>query len=50
MEFKDASVLITGGSRGLGRALGKALAREGAAVVLNARSAGDLHDAVQFTP
>jgi NAD(P)-dependent dehydrogenase (short-subunit alcohol dehydrogenase family) len=46
MEIRNASVLITGGSRGLGRALGKALAREGARVVLVARGAEELNTAV----
>ena len=40
------SVLITGGSRGLGRALGQALARAGARVVLVARHAGELAEVV----
>jgi NAD(P)-dependent dehydrogenase (short-subunit alcohol dehydrogenase family) len=40
------SVLVTGGSRGLGRALGLALARSGARVVLVARHAGELEDVV----
>jgi NAD(P)-dependent dehydrogenase (short-subunit alcohol dehydrogenase family) len=46
MNVKNASVLLTGGSRGLGRALGKALASEGARVVLVARGAQELNEAV----
>jgi NAD(P)-dependent dehydrogenase (short-subunit alcohol dehydrogenase family) len=42
MEIQGRSVLITGGSRGLGAALGRALAREGARVVLVARGAEEL--------
>ena len=42
MEIRDASILITGGSRGLGRALGKAMARDGARVTLIARHREDL--------
>ena len=37
MDIRNSSVLITGGSRGLGLALGRVLARSGAAVVLVAR-------------
>src|SRR4029079_1573510 len=37
MNIHNATVLITGGSRGLGRELAKALAAEGASVVLVAR-------------
>src|SRR5690349_17729161 len=40
------NVLITGGSRGLGRALGLALGRAGARVVLVARHSEELADAV----
>jgi NAD(P)-dependent dehydrogenase (short-subunit alcohol dehydrogenase family) len=47
MEIRNAPVLITGGSRGLGRALGKALAREGARVVLVARGSEELDKTVE---
>jgi NAD(P)-dependent dehydrogenase (short-subunit alcohol dehydrogenase family) len=46
MNIRNASVLITGGSRGLGRALGEALAAEGARVVLVARGGEELEQAV----
>ena len=46
MKIKSASVLITGGSRGLGQALGKALAAEGARVVLVARGGEELSETV----
>jgi len=42
MQIEGRSALITGGSRGLGAALGRALAREGARVVLVARGAEEL--------
>jgi NAD(P)-dependent dehydrogenase (short-subunit alcohol dehydrogenase family) len=47
MEIRNTSVLITGGSRGLGRALGTALAGAGARVVLVARGADELNHAVE---
>jgi NAD(P)-dependent dehydrogenase (short-subunit alcohol dehydrogenase family) len=46
MELRGTSALVTGGSRGLGRALGHALAGAGARVVLVARDAGALAAAV----
>jgi NAD(P)-dependent dehydrogenase (short-subunit alcohol dehydrogenase family) len=37
MKFTDKVVLITGGTRGIGKALARTLAREGATVILNYR-------------
>src|SRR3989442_486913 len=47
MEIRNTSAVITGGSQGLGRALGKALASVGARVVLVARHSDRLDEAVQ---
>lgn len=46
MTMQGTNVLITGGSRGLGRALGQALGRQGARVALVARGRAPLEAAV----
>jgi NAD(P)-dependent dehydrogenase (short-subunit alcohol dehydrogenase family) len=48
MEIQNAGVVVTGASRGLGHELSRALAREGARVVMVARNARDLDDAVRL--
>ncbi len=46
MDLKEKNVLVTGASRGLGRALAEGLARAGARVVLVARESRELTEAV----
>jgi NAD(P)-dependent dehydrogenase (short-subunit alcohol dehydrogenase family) len=46
MELTDKAVLVTGGSRGLGRALGQVLSARGARVVLVARGEQELSQSV----
>ncbi len=42
MTLKNATAWITGGGKGIGEAMAKALAREGVAIVVSSRTAADL--------
>ena len=46
MRFKDKVAVVTGASRGIGRAIAERLATEGAKVVVNYRSSGEQADGV----
>ncbi|MBC8017702.1 MAG: SDR family NAD(P)-dependent oxidoreductase, partial [Verrucomicrobia bacterium] len=54
MEFKDSIVVVTGGTRGIGRAISLAFAREGATVfaayLSNDDAARSLAEAVEGLP
>src|SRR6185437_6174995 len=47
MELRNKTALVTGASRGLGRALAERLALEGARVVLVARGASEVEEAAE---
>jgi len=47
LKLQGRGVLVTGGSRGIGRATAIAIAREGAKIAIAARNEGDLADAAR---
>lgn len=48
MRFKDKSVLITGSSRGIGRAAAQAFLSEGARVAINGRTKESVREAIEL--
>ena len=50
MRLKDEVAIITGGGRGIGRAISMALPSEGAIVVIAARTLSRLDETVQNKP
>jgi 3-oxoacyl-[acyl-carrier protein] reductase len=46
-DLRGGTAIVTGASRGIGRAIAEALAREGMRLVINGRSAGPLEEAAR---
>lgn len=47
MDLKNGTAIVTGASKGIGRAIAEALAKEGMRLVIGARSAGPLEEAAR---